>query len=290
MDFQSFGKIVDGFINAFDPTNNINVQQIGQFMDQAVDFIEDNPQQQFCNQPMSQSMQQFPNNNFQQQQTFNNFPMNQGIQQFPNNDFQQQIPINQFNSQPFNSNQFDDQILPLDLGSNDFYSCPSFQGTIQSNFNQSLDPCNNTPYMQPIPQLNGYHYFYVGSRPLNMPLLGSASYAATDLGQPYIENVCHVCFLLDNDLFEYGCPEFNKNYVRRRNVGKLSSFNWETYIDRSYSTEKTPDELEQAIIKSNLWTGDQYAFTGHNCHDFVQFCIHFCVGNLGMARRYGWTL
>lgn len=138
------------------------------------------------------------------------------------------------------------------------------------------------PRMAPIREPNGLHHFFVGARPLNC---GSGNFAYNTSG------ACHVCFLLDNDLFEYGCPEFEKNYVRRRNVGKTRNFDWNKYSDRTGNTFATPDELEDAIISSGKWSGDQYNFMNfypepsHNCHDFVSFCLRFCAGNCGIAKK-----
>ena len=89
----------------------------------------------------------------------------------------------------------------------------------------------------------------------------------------------HACFLINKDLFEYGTGA-NQNYVRRKNVGRDPSFNWDELGEALNGTTKvSPDELEKKIKNSNQWNGklnkdgkNDYKMLEHNCHDFVQFC------------------
>ena len=37
----------------------------------------------------------------------------------------------------------------------------------------------------------------------------------------------HACLLLNTDLFEYGCKEYGRDYVRRRGVGRASGYDWD---------------------------------------------------------------
>lgn len=128
--------------------------------------------------------------------------------------------------------------------------------------------------------------FRVGVRKLSCPLIGGSSFAFSE--------VSHACFLLDKDIFEYGLHEYGKNYSRKKNVGRSYEFDWYSLGDKlKGKTHVSPDKLEQIIIDSQLWTGNQYHMIGgsgssHNCHDFVQFCIRACAGqNCGMAHKRG---
>lgn len=78
----------------------------------------------------------------------------------------------------------------------------------------------------------------------------------------------HVCLLLGNDIFEYG----DEGYVRHKNVGKTSEYNWDDNFEIKGTTKVTPDELDKKIIKSNEWIKDKYDEITHNCHSFVKFC------------------
>ena len=83
----------------------------------------------------------------------------------------------------------------------------------------------------------------------------------------------HSCLLLNNDLFEYGA-NYNKSYDRIRNVNKnRTGFDWNELSALQGKTRVSPDELERAIIKSGKWHAGHYKALGHNCHDFVQFCL-----------------
>lgn len=103
----------------------------------------------------------------------------------------------------------------------------------------------------------------------------------------------HACFLLGSDLFEYRLGETKKHYIWRRNVGRTENFDWSRLGNKlNGRTYVSADQLEQEIIKSNLWVGTEYVHTSyfgdpsHNRHDFVQFCIQVCCGeNCGKAYK-----
>lgn len=128
--------------------------------------------------------------------------------------------------------------------------------------------------------------FRVGVRPLAIGFGGGEAVM-------HSSGPTHACFLLGSDLFEYGLSETNKHYIRRRNVGRTSNFDWDRLGNRmNGKTYVSPDQLEQAIIESDIWNGTEYVLTSlfgetnHNCHDFVQFCIQVCCGeNCGMAYK-----
>lgn len=127
--------------------------------------------------------------------------------------------------------------------------------------------------------------FRVGVRPLGIGF-------GVGEGIMYGSGPTHACFLIDRDIFEYGLHETNKRYIRRRNVGRLSSFDWDRLGKKMHrTTYVSPDQLEEAILRSNEWNGNEYVLTdldgpSHNCHDFVRFCIQACTSkNCGMAQK-----
>lgn len=105
---------------------------------------------------------------------------------------------------------------------------------------------------------------------------GSGKSTGSSLGSSSFN---HACFLINKDLFEYGTGD-NQNYIRRKNVGRDPSFNWDELGEALNGTTKvSPDELEKKIMNSNQWygklnkKGNDYKALEHNCHDFVQFCL-----------------
>ena len=52
-----------------------------------------------------------------------------------------------------------------------------------------------------------------------------------------------------------------------------TGFDWNELSALQGTTRVTPDELENAIIKSGEWNPGHYKVFDHNCHDFVQFCL-----------------
>lgn len=77
----------------------------------------------------------------------------------------------------------------------------------------------------------------------------------------------HSSFLITRDLFEYS----KHGYKRHQDVGRDSDYDWNEIGDAlNGTTYVPPDDLEESIIDSNDWTGNEYS---HNCQDFVQFCL-----------------
>ena len=86
-------------------------------------------------------------------------------------------------------------------------------------------------------------------------------------------SINHSCLLLNEDLFEYGANS-EKSYERHKNVNKNETgFDWNELSALQGQTKVTPDELENAIIKSGEWNAGHYNAFGRNCHDFVHFCL-----------------
>lgn len=331
MDFlQDAGRLIDAAAKVF-CGENIGMERVGQALDSTLKAFDNlgSPQQQpsmsNCQQPMSFNSCQM---NMQQPQQFNPCPINQFnsqsspifLEEAYETDFQtsndnfapiQQFnsaPMNQVNIQPFNNNfeiahefnpsSMDDQCFPL-LESEDISSVTPMQVPfIKSDFEEeNIRHQQSMPYQipqqltSPIFQPTNVYNFKVGSRALNIsgkyPFIGQIAFNGS--------NLCHVCFLLGNDIFEYGLPEYNGNYIRRRNVGQTSEFNWNYLGDKQGITSITPDVLEEAIMHSNLWTGNQYHLISnsfqdqrhHNCHDFVQFCLAVCNRYCGIAHKSG---
>lgn len=82
----------------------------------------------------------------------------------------------------------------------------------------------------------------------------------------------HACLLLNEDIFEYGANS-DKSYERHKNVGRDSSYDWDTLSSLSGKTKVSPDSLEKAIQNDGTWGPGYYWATDHNCHDFVRFCL-----------------
>ena len=83
----------------------------------------------------------------------------------------------------------------------------------------------------------------------------------------------HACLLLNEDLFEYGANK-EKSYERHKNVGRDTSFDWNELGEAmNGTTDVSPDQLEEAIIKEKEWDKGHYKVLKHNCHDFVKFCL-----------------
>ncbi|KAK8892417.1 hypothetical protein M9Y10_029644 [Tritrichomonas musculus] len=77
--------------------------------------------------------------------------------------------------------------------------------------------------------------FRVGVRKLNSSSSGSAS---TSLGS---SGLLHAALLINTDLFEYS----SAGYVRRKNVGRDSQFNWDEIGSAlNGTTYVSPDDLE----------------------------------------------
>ena len=136
-------------------------------------------------------------------------------------------------------------------------------------------------------------------------------------------SITHVCFLIGEDLFEYGTQPAAKlacydkylntpfyigdkqldkiikiieetnpglkgvvtnGYIRRK--GKDKDFNWTKLGDAlSGKTWTQPDELEEIIKKSGDWTNGKYDAFFHNCHDFVRFCLLVVGANAGQVFK-----
>jgi hypothetical protein len=94
----------------------------------------------------------------------------------------------------------------------------------------------------------------------------------------------HVCFLINKDIFDYS----KRGWKRYKNIGRDNSYDWNclgNYFN-GY-TFVSPDEIEEAIIKSGKWTGDQYDLINHNCHDFIQFCMRIVGCSESMIMKNG---
>lgn len=65
-----------------------------------------------------------------------------------------------------------------------------------------------------------------------------------------------------------------EGYIRRKGVGRDPQFDWNEVGEALNGTTKvTPDQLEKKIKDSKLWNNGKYDIFGHNCHDFVKFCL-----------------
>ena len=139
-----------------------------------------------------------------------------------------------------------------------------------------------------------YHY-EIGERVLNLPKIISNNAEKYD-GK-------HFCFLLDEDIFEYG----KNSVIRRKNVGKISEFEWNVRNITGY-TNVSPDELEQKIKNEkkeeivldadpdqfwldtctvDKWSRSNYDPFLHNCQNFVQFCLKAVGSNASFETD--WT-
>ncbi|KAK8892418.1 hypothetical protein M9Y10_029645 [Tritrichomonas musculus] len=120
--------------------------------------------------------------------------------------------------------------------------------------------------------------FRVGVRKLNSSSSGSAS---TSLGS---SGLLHAALLINTDLFEYS----SAGYVRRKNVGRDSQFNWDEIGSAlNGTTYVSPDDLEKAISNSGQWNGREYNALSHNCQDFVQFCLRAIGCPPSMIQKVG---
>ena len=125
------------------------------------------------------------------------------------------------------------------------------------------------------------HKFRVGVAPLNSSLGGSLFSSSGGVGS-------HAGFLLDGDLFEYGCAKDNKGYARIKDAGKDFRFDWDKVgKNLSGTTNISPDRLEAKIIDDGEWTGDKYSVTDHNCHDFVEYCLNSVGCPESMTKKKG---
>ena len=108
--------------------------------------------------------------------------------------------------------------------------------------------------------------FRVGTR----PLIGiKQSVAKMHVSKSDKHRVCHACFLIGTDLFEYG----KNGYSRHIDVGRDPDFEWEKLGSKvNGTTYVTPEKLEDAINDGN-WGKSDYDIYTHNCHHFVMFCL-----------------
>ena len=84
----------------------------------------------------------------------------------------------------------------------------------------------------------------------------------------------HAGLLLESDVFEYGIEGHT-----RRNVEECrGNFDFDIGGLPEGWTNVSPDGLNDMIIDNGSWTGNNYNFLRHNCHDFVEFCLS-CLGN-----------
>ena len=125
--------------------------------------------------------------------------------------------------------------------------------------------------------------------------LGSSSSLGSSLSSSFgfflgsSRGLTHACFLIDRDLFDYGANK-DKSYRRLYDVGRDSSYNWISVGNAlNGRTYVSPDDLEEAIIDSDLWGPKTYNPFTHNCHDFVEFCLREVGCPESMIRRNWFT-
>ena len=110
----------------------------------------------------------------------------------------------------------------------------------------------------------------------------SSSSTSSSLGS---SGITHACFLIDRDLFEYGANKA-KTYERHYDVGPVNGYDWYSVGNAlNGTTYVSPDELEEAIIRSKKWGKNTYNPFSHNCHDFVQFCLRVVGCHESMVQK-----
>jgi len=105
---------------------------------------------------------------------------------------------------------------------------------------------------------------------LAVRVVGLATTEAT-LWAKDVYNAKHVVVVFERTLFEYDMDGY---HIREYNPDEDDDFyDWNALKALNGMTNKTTQDIIDAVENDPQWKKGNYNLFTHNCHDFVQFCL-----------------